>query len=95
MLGTPSVRGWRLTRSGKLPRVLHSGTVSRAVKRFGWAVKAACDDVSEETLRVLEAERSTGFAKFAAASERIDATWPVMERFASGTWLEGVPGQRP
>jgi len=84
-LGTPSVRAWRLTRAGKLPRTLRSRTVSRAVKRLGWSVKAARDDVSEDALAALEDQRAAGFPAFRAAAQRIDATWPVMERFTRGT----------
>jgi hypothetical protein len=47
-------------------------------------VKAARDDVSEDALAALEDQRAAGFPAFRAAAQRIDATWPVMERFTRG-----------
>jgi polysaccharide pyruvyl transferase len=83
-LGTPGIRAWELTPAGRVTRMLDSTTALAAVRRLRKPIKRAVADVSEVTLRAIANERLAGWPAFAEATRRIDATYPVMERFCQG-----------
>jgi polysaccharide pyruvyl transferase WcaK-like protein len=84
VLGTPGIRAWELTPAGRVVRMLNSPKALAAVRRAHRPIKRALADVSEQTLDAIETERKAGFPSFAEATRRIEATYPVMERFCAG-----------